>query len=1787
MQIVELKVNVEKSQLTALEAQVKALQNKTIKINVDTSGFDMKAVNALTNYNKSLAQNQAAKAKVIQANAKLVHSNNEVALAHHKTMQAQMAATREMSKTTQQIEKSKQAYSKTAQEQVKYQREVEKSNRQQQRSNRVMGETSRGVSKASKEVSGFQKLMGGSVRQIAARMAMWQVMGAAVAAPIRAMKEAVDTMKNVDDELVEVRKVTQFNQQQMKGLEEQSYKTASAYGVAADEYLASVAAFARAGYKEQSADLAELSVKTQIVGDTTADVANQFLISTDAAYKYNGSVEKLGKVLDGANQIDNKYATSIEKIAEGMGLVAPVAAQAGIGVDELMASVGTITAVTQRSGAEAARAYRALILNILGDTKTEVEDGATWTAGEIEGLRDVLRQYAPEAVKAAEATGDIINPMEAISGLAQSMKDGVLTEQKLMEMVSDIGGKLRTSQLLALIQNWDMYESMLKDFQTAAGSADREVENAMDSWSRKVEVLKNTWTEFVSHMVSTDAIKGGLDGITRFVEFLDSGSGQASIKLAALSASIVGIGKALGALKGSRAFELLIKFFSATKEGGLLAALSKAATFIGPLGIALAAIAAVVATPAIVDLFTTDYSEQADSVKKLKDEYEELYGTLGEYEQLNAKAESGEGMTPYEKNRLQYLKQYRDELDQTIEKEKELARQKYQDEYGSMAQDSTDEDYYRNGGRGKKDRETIDVKNLREATQAFDDLNESAKNGRVSQEEYREELQDILSTYEDFYNTTKEGLDAGILDVDDLTDAQRALMDLYETMQKYMGLPVEEVGIAKAADDFDKIAEVAGRSVVNVEAFREAMLEAGASAEQIDGALSEMEERGAITIDVESDGAEDILADMEAIGVAVDGVNGTTIDIQGLQKLSSDLGLSSEQANLLIQKLAEVTGQSPVDVLLSATDSASSVIQDVTGLIDTYGDKNPNPTVKANDQASSTLSKIIGLIGSIKDKTVTITTTHVNSYTGTDTKDYHGHATGALNFQGGPTLLGDELSGDGSPRPELVITPGGRAFIAGMSGPVMTNLPGGSRIFKYSDTMDVLSGKDIYGLNAYASGSSSSVGGLFGNRRSLSDYLLHPSGGGASSSSGGSSASSGSSGGSSGGSSSRSGSSSGSSGTRSGSSSSGSGSRSGGGSSRSGGSSKSSSNKDEYLEGLKNQLSVLRAQYDFLEASDAETADLIAKSQEIQGQLHVINDYLRETGGDEEDIWKNAADWHKELDEIHKVTKEIYETERDLFETEVELYEHQGKSVTVQVAKLRQIQDNLHREADYLRSIQASQADINRLSIKWWEIQEKILSIQQDLMDELDNAISREITQARRRRDEQISILDERIEALRKEKEVQEEQLDIEEKRKRVEEARFALENAQNERNVRYYNATTGRWEWGADARNVKSAEEALAEASKDLADYERDELYDKQIEALEEQKKTLNDGFDELESRWERLQESLEEPLRDIKEILWDLLATGKLTDEQVALIKSLVGDIDGYAAAITEAVTAMRTAAKAVSSTGQEYNITSQKGLDFINNAGAGSIMTGGDGSTWTKNADGSVTITKGGNVYTTGAGSDTYTIGSEKGLDFLNTAPVGTHMTGGDDSIWVKNADGSTTITKNGSTYTIAGTAVSSGGSGSSGGGSSLKKTGGSKVDSGASASNAHFDYSSVNSGAKYQRVQAYDTGGVLSGMGGIKSTNANEIVVPPDVADFMLRPDAGNTFQQRMSELGYLYGATNRLPGAISSTLSNRSSNDHYGDVYTFGNIVMTEGQARSTTLYDLAQRSRTLGIYRNT
>ena len=471
------------------------------------------------------------------------------------------------------------------------------------------------------------------------------------------ISDSISEMKKLDAELVTVRKVADATKAQLAELSEDSYRIGAKYGRAPSDYASGVAEFNRAGYRETAEALAELSIKSQLVGDMSAKVANQFLLAPDAAYQYNGSVTELSAVLDGMNAIDNNFATSIDKISTGLGKVAPIASQAHVGIDELSAALGTITAVTQRSGEEAATALRALFLNIMGDTKTEIEDGATWTAGEIEGLRDLMKKYIPEIVEEADRLGKVINPMEAIGALAKAYSEGILTEQALVQQISDIGGKLRSSQLLAIVQNWDMYSSMLNTYKTAAGSADAEVSKMMDSWDAKAKRLETSFTKLMSNFVNGEVAKGGLDALRFVVEALDTDFGRAVISASALAAGIAGVHKAATGLGG------VFKALKSTSGGWATIAIVAAGALVG-----------------VIDQLVVDYDELVDKAEAAQQTYqqeqEKLEAVNKELQTTNdriAELQEKGSLTFVEQQELDKLDQEEASIEKVYEKRLEAA----------------------------------------------------------------------------------------------------------------------------------------------------------------------------------------------------------------------------------------------------------------------------------------------------------------------------------------------------------------------------------------------------------------------------------------------------------------------------------------------------------------------------------------------------------------------------------------------------------------------------------------------------------------------------------------------------------------------------------------------------------------------------------------------------------------------------------------------------------------------------------------------------------------------------------------------------------------------------------------------------------------------------------------------------------------------------------------------------------------------------------------------------------
>lgn len=380
---------------------------------------------------------------------------------------------------------------------------------------------------------------GDTFTSLYAKIAKWGIMTSVVYGPIKAFREALTTLRAVDTEMVNVQKVTDYSKEQMEELEENAYALASAYGRTADEITAMYTTFARAGFLGDQLDsMTELGTLLANIGDISQDTASKFLLAVDAAWKLNGSESELMTVMDGLNEITNKNAVDMEALTSGITVAGSVFAEAGESAQTFSALVGAGVAATQRSGSEISRGLRTIVMNIR-QIKGETEDGELIDGESIAKASKALREYAGISTM---ANGQLRESSAVLSDLAG--KWDTLDTVAQSAIAEALAGKRQANILTALMGNWDTVEKMMQDYANGAGSALKENEIYLDSWEAKSKQLTASWTEFVSHLVETDTIKGALDGVIKLVELLDTDVGRFVITVAALTAGVNLLGKA-------------------------------------------------------------------------------------------------------------------------------------------------------------------------------------------------------------------------------------------------------------------------------------------------------------------------------------------------------------------------------------------------------------------------------------------------------------------------------------------------------------------------------------------------------------------------------------------------------------------------------------------------------------------------------------------------------------------------------------------------------------------------------------------------------------------------------------------------------------------------------------------------------------------------------------------------------------------------------------------------------------------------------------------------------------------------------------------------------------------------------------------------------------------------------------------------------------------------------------------------------------------------------------------
>lgn len=111
----------------------------------------------------------------------------------------------------------------------------------------------------------------------------------------------------------------------------------------------------------------------------------------------------------------------------------------------------------------------------------------------------------------------------------------------------------------------------------------------------------------------------------------------------------------------------------------------------------------------------------------------------------------------------------------------------------------------------------------------------------------------------------------------------------------------------------------------------------------------------------------------------------------------------------------------------------------------------------------------------------------------------------------------------------------------------------------------------------------------------------------------------------------------------------------------------------------------------------------------------------------------------------------------------------------------------------------------------------------------------------------------------------------------------------------------------------------------------------------------------------------------------------------------------------------------------------------------------------------------------------------------------------------------------------------------------------------------------------------KMPEYDSGGVLRGLGGIKATQSDEVVLPPELTKQILQPSSNAEFSQFAKSLGLLFGASKDLASLTSGmTVNNGNSSTADNRTYIANGIPFTRETAERHSLADLFEMAALYG-----
>ena len=336
----------------------------------------------------------------------------------------------------------------------------------------------------------------------------WKIASGAIDAFTGNIQSAWNYAKKLDSSLNDIRIVTNKSADDMERFAKQANKAAKSLGASTTNYTNAALIYYQQGLSEDDvAARTNVTVKAaNVTGQSASEVSEQL---TAVWNGYKVVAEEAELYVDKLAAVAASTAADLEELSTGMSKVASAAATMGVNIDQLSAQLSTIVSVTRQDASVVGTALKTIYAR-MGDLKVDGVDEFGTSLGDVSG------QLKQMGINVLDQEGNLRDMGEVIEEVAE--KWGVWTDAQRQAAAVAIAGKRQYNNLIALFENWDMYESSLTTSQNSAGTLQKQQDIYMDSIEAHLKQLTVASEKFWDALINNDAMNSFIDLFTGLVD---------------------------------------------------------------------------------------------------------------------------------------------------------------------------------------------------------------------------------------------------------------------------------------------------------------------------------------------------------------------------------------------------------------------------------------------------------------------------------------------------------------------------------------------------------------------------------------------------------------------------------------------------------------------------------------------------------------------------------------------------------------------------------------------------------------------------------------------------------------------------------------------------------------------------------------------------------------------------------------------------------------------------------------------------------------------------------------------------------------------------------------------------------------------------------------------------------------------------------------------------------------------------------------------------------------------